>query len=67
MRRWLLLPLNMPVPEQSEARQLEHRNFLGLDKEALRSAHALEVALECMPVGVSWATVAGREIVFTNR
>ena len=66
MRRWLLLPLNMPVPEQSEARQLEHRNFLGLGKEALRSARARSSA-ECMPVGVSWATVAGREIVFTNR
>ena len=35
--------------------------------EAVRSAHALEVALESMPVGVSWARVEDQAIVFTNR
>lgn len=33
----------------------------------LRSAHALEVALESMPVGVSWAKVEDQTIVFANR
>lgn len=43
--------------ERSEGRPGEEQGFWGLDKETLRSAHSLEIALECMPVGVSWATV----------
>ncbi|MGI4828388.1 MAG: sensor domain-containing diguanylate cyclase [Janthinobacterium lividum] len=39
----------------------------GVRQDVLRSAHALEVALDCMPVGVSWAKVDTQEIVFTNR
>ena len=36
-------------------------------RDILRDAHALEVALESMPVGVSWARVDDQTIVFTNR
>lgn len=47
--------------------QSNHPALFGLTQEALRSADALEVALECMPVGISWATVDTQKIVFTNR
>lgn len=42
---------------------------LALDKirqESSISSHALEIALENMPVGVSWAKLDTQEIIFTN-
>ena len=38
-----------------------------LPEDVSRSAYALEVALESMPVGVSWAKVEDQSLVFTNR
>ena len=37
-----------------------------LSPDHLRDAYALEVALASMPVGISWARVEDREILFTN-
>ena len=45
----------------------EKRALEALDRDKSRSAHALEVALESMPIGVSWARVDDQAIVFTNR
>jgi PAS domain-containing protein len=32
-----------------------------------QNAHSLEVALNAMPVGISWATLSDQKIVFMNR
>ena len=46
-------------------KQLDLRNDVGA--YALQSKRALEVALDTMPVGVSWARVSDQSIVFINR
>ena len=51
--------------EQVDQRLPECLNTLSPDH--LRDAYALEVALASMPVGISWARVEDRQIIFTNR
>ena len=51
-----------------QAMALEQTGILHLvSQDDLRSKRALEVALDTMPVGVSWARVSDQSIVFVNR